>query len=178
MQQPFQSTNFDLAQWQEQLKTGVQIVLTSGKIITVRFLQQQDIDNAFHLEKASFSDAWPRSAFQLEVDDPQFRLSFVGYVEQSLATFMLCYHILDELHINNLAVAADYRNEGIASSMLWLVTQIGIHCGVRVSHLEVRRSNIAAITLYEKFGYKVTAIRKKYYEPDNEDAFLMTRIYE
>lgn len=39
--------------------------------------------------------------------------------------------------------------------------------------LEVRESNIAAISLYDKFGFSTIGTRKKYYQDNNEDALIM-----
>ena len=46
--------------------------------------------------------------------------------------------------------------------------------GARICYLEVRRSNQAAIQLYEQFGFVLTSIRPRYYRDNNEDALLMT----
>ncbi|MBN2012164.1 ribosomal protein S18-alanine N-acetyltransferase [candidate division KSB1 bacterium] len=177
MERPFQSTDFDVQNWREQIKSGVTFTLLNGQQLIVRSIQQHDIGPAYLIEKASFKDAWPKIAFQLEVDDPQYRISLVGYIGDRLVTYILCYHIIDEMHINNIAVANEFRQQGIASTIFWLLTEIGNYCGVHVSHLEVRRSNLAAIALYEKCGYRVVGSRKKYYESDNEDALTMSRYH-
>jgi len=41
--------------------------------------------------------------------------------------------------------------------------------------LEVRQSNLPAIALYEKMGYKNIGIRKKFYEKPVEDAVIMSK---
>jgi ribosomal-protein-alanine N-acetyltransferase len=41
--------------------------------------------------------------------------------------------------------------------------------------LEVRASNVAAIALYEKYGFQQAGLRKGYYQNPREDAIIMTR---
>jgi [ribosomal protein S18]-alanine N-acetyltransferase len=43
----------------------------------------------------------------------------------------------------------------------------------QISTLEVRRSNVAAITLYRALGYRQVGIRPNYYTDEGEDAIVM-----
>ena len=72
----------------------------------------------------------------------------------------------------NLAIKKGYRRRGIGSKLLYLILE---EYRKRVSKvfLEVRPSNLAAIRLYSKFGFKVNRLIKKYYQ-DGEDAYLMS----
>jgi ribosomal-protein-alanine N-acetyltransferase len=45
--------------------------------------------------------------------------------------------------------------------------------GAKRFTLEVRRSNEAAITLYERFGFRIVGYRPGYYADNNEDAAIM-----
>ncbi len=47
--------------------------------------------------------------------------------------------------------------------------------GCTLATLEVRRSNVPAIALYERAGFKTVHVRARYYQDDNEDALVMLR---
>lgn len=82
--------------------------------------------------------------------------------------------MVDEAHIVTIAVRESHRRRGIGELLL-------IHCFERAIEyrqdavtLECRASNEAAITLYEKYGFRRVGLRRRYYSDDNEDAVVMT----
>jgi ribosomal-protein-alanine N-acetyltransferase len=83
--------------------------------------------------------------------------------------------VLDELHINNLAVVPAFRRAGVATALLERVLQEGAALGARRTTLEVRESNEAARLLYERFGFTVSGIRRGYYTKPVEDALVLWR---
>src|SRR5204863_9854147 len=95
--------------------------------------------------------------------------------EGRVVGFCSFWRVSDELHVNNLAVAPDYRRSGAATALLGHVLSEGAKLGaVRVT-LEVRRSNDAARLLYERFGFSVAGIRRGYYTKPEEDALILWR---
>ena len=84
--------------------------------------------------------------------------------------FCSFWRVLDELHINNLAVVPEYRRLGVASALLRRVLDEAARFGIRRTMLEVRQSNAPARQLYEKFGFVVAGTRSKYYTNPIEDA--------
>jgi ribosomal-protein-alanine N-acetyltransferase len=98
---------------------------------------------------------------------------YVARVEGAgIVAFCGCWLFGDELHINTVAVQRDWRRQGIARALLTHV--LADTRAVRAT-LEVRRSNAAALALYEKLGFQVTAVRPKYYENPNEDGLILWR---
>ena len=83
--------------------------------------------------------------------------------------------MLDELHINNLAVLPAYRRSQIGTALLRRVLEDGARLGASRATLEVRRSNDAARMLYEKFGFSVAGVRRGYYSKPSEDALVLWR---
>src|SRR4029078_5872033 len=77
--------------------------------------------------------------------------------------FCSFWRIVDELHINNLAVLPGYRRRGIASTLLMFVLKEGARLGAGSVTLEVRRSNDDARRLYERFGFAASGVRRGYY---------------
>jgi ribosomal-protein-alanine N-acetyltransferase len=83
--------------------------------------------------------------------------------------------VLDEIHINNVAVLPGYRRQGIASLILGRVFSEGRRVGAGRATLEVRRSNESARRLYERFGFTVAGVRRGYYRNPDEDALVLWR---
>src|SRR5207237_10835845 len=89
--------------------------------------------------------------------------------------FCSFWRVLEELHINNLAVAPAERGTGVASALLTRVLADGAKLGASRATLEVRRSNLAARGLYEKFGFSIAGVRPAYYTNPVEDALVLWR---
>jgi ribosomal-protein-alanine N-acetyltransferase len=89
--------------------------------------------------------------------------------------FCSFWKVVDELHINNLAVLPAYRRMGVATSLLTFIFGEGTRLGARRVTLEVRRSNDAARQLYEQFGFSVAGVRTGYYAKPVEDALVLWR---
>jgi ribosomal-protein-alanine N-acetyltransferase len=89
--------------------------------------------------------------------------------------FCSFWRILDELHINNLAVDPLRRQRGIASALLSFVLSEGARLGARRATLEVRRSNDIARHLYERLGFAAAGVRRAYYSNPVEDALVLWR---
>ncbi len=66
-------------------------------------------------------------------------------------------------HILTIDIAPTYRRKGIAQRLLHEVETILREKGIKECRLEVREDNIAALTLYQKLGYKKMGVLEKYY---------------
>ena len=89
--------------------------------------------------------------------------------------FCSFWYVLDEVHVNNLAVLPDYRRRGVASAILKRIFAETRRMGAKRVTLEVRRSNVAAQQLYETFGFAVAGVRRGYYRHPDEDALILWR---
>ena len=85
------------------------------------------------------------------------------------------WHVIDEIHIGNLAVSPKFRRLGIASSLIKNIIKLGQQWQVKRITIEVRQSNENAIKLYHGFGFREVAIRRKYYTHPTEDALVMVK---
>jgi ribosomal-protein-alanine N-acetyltransferase len=135
-----------------------------------------EIDALLAVERASFSNPWTREMYLAELENAD--VSFFYLARDAAGTvvgFCSFWRILDELHINNLAVLPERRREGIAAALLERVLGDGARFNARRATLEVRRSNDAALKLYQRFGFLVAAIRRGYYTHPDEDALVLFR---
>jgi ribosomal-protein-alanine N-acetyltransferase len=134
------------------------------------------IDDILAIEEASFTSPWTRQMYLAELDNrgvSHFYLAKTPHGE--IVGFCSFWQVLEELHINNLAVLPDYRRSQIATTLLQRVLEDGVGLGARRATLEVRRSNEPARMLYEKFGFSVAGLRRAYYSHPVEDALVLWR---
>ena len=129
-----------------------------------------DRDAVLAIEAESFANPWTATTFDAMLDTPVSEVFAARADAGHIIAFCACWLIGDELHINTIAVHRPLRRRGIAYELLRRVLQL---TGAKRSTLEVRRSNDAAIALYAKLGFQVTAIRSNYYENPPEDGLIL-----
>lgn len=78
----------------------------------------------------------------------------------------------DEVHLLDLAVAADVRRTGIATRLVAALATLGRADGASAMTLEVRVSNGAGRGLYHRLGFVDRGTRPGYYQ-DGEDARIL-----
>ena len=141
--------------------------------LSFREMQTSDLDAVMQIETVNFPFPWTAGNFKdsitsghdcvlLQMDD-----SIIGY-----AILMM---VLDEAHLLNISVAPSHKGQGLGRHLLDHMMQIGREKGGLNMFLEVRPSNIAAITLYESIGFNEMGVRPGYYPAHNgrENAVLM-----
>ena len=135
-----------------------------------------EIDAILAVEEASFTNPWTREMYLAELDHPGVAFFYVARdARRRVVGFCSFWRVLDELHINNLAVLAEFRRTGVGSALLARALHEGMARGARRATLEVRRSNAAARQLYGRFGFNVAGVRKDYYTHPVEDALVLWR---
>jgi ribosomal-protein-alanine N-acetyltransferase len=134
------------------------------------------IDAVLAIEEASFTNPWTRVMYLAELENTGVSFCFVAKDPAGrVVGFCSFWRVLDELHINNLAVLPDMRRAGVATALLTHVLSHGARLGARRATLEVRRSNEPARLLYERFGFTVAGVRHGYYTKPVEDALVLWR---
>ena len=83
--------------------------------------------------------------------------------------------ILEEAHITILAVHPNYRGQSLGQALLWALLASAYARGLERATLEVRASNLTALSLYQKFGFKTAGRRRGYYQDNDEDALILWR---
>ena len=137
---------------------------------------EEDIDDILRIESLSFTKGWTREMYLSELEHREVAFFYIARdaVGEAIG-FCSCWRVLDEVHINNLAVLPELRRGGVASALLERVLADGVSNGAHRATLEVRRSNVAALALYGRLGFIVTAARKGYYTHPDEDALVLWR---
>jgi [ribosomal protein S18]-alanine N-acetyltransferase len=141
-----------------------------------RLWEADDLEEVAALEAASFTNPWSREILARELRNRDVvRVYVLRNPEHELLAFCSSWFIADELHINTLAVREDARRRGHATRLLRFVFAEAVFAGAEHATLEVRRSNEAALRLYERFGFEVKGIRPNYYSEPVEDALILWR---
>jgi ribosomal-protein-alanine N-acetyltransferase len=89
-----------------------------------------------------------------------------------LVGFLLAWQVADEVHLIDVIVAASERRQGFGRALVETLLSHARARSSRVVLLEVRRSNLAAQTLYTSLGFEEVGERTAYYA-DGEDALLL-----
>jgi ribosomal-protein-alanine N-acetyltransferase len=89
--------------------------------------------------------------------------------------FITAEKVLDEVNVNNVAVNEKYRRGGVATALLKALEARTE--GARYFLLEVRESNVAAVSLYKSLDYEIAGRRKNFYDTPPEDALFMVKGY-
>lgn len=126
------------------------------------------------LERICFpADPWSESVYRAALDNPAVAVLLAQGEDGALLGYAVLSTVLDEGNLDNIAVAPEARRQGIADALLSALTAFGRE-HLACLMLEVRASNVPAITLYEKHGFAAVGRRKNYYDAPREDAILMT----
>lgn len=134
-----------------------------------------DLDEVLYIERASFTTPWSRRAFITELTENHYALYLVARRGDRVVGYAGMWIILDEAHITNIAVHPACRGQGVGTLLMQAVVERTTARGCRKVTLEVRRSNLVAQHLYERFGFRFQGVRKGYYTDTGEDAFVMVR---
>jgi [ribosomal protein S18]-alanine N-acetyltransferase len=133
-----------------------------------------DLDDVVALEAQSFANPWSRDMLARELRNSEVaRVYVLRRPDGHLLAFCGCWFVYEELHINTLAVQVEERRRGLATTLLRFVFAEATAAGLSRATLEVRRSNEAALRLYERLGFEVQAIRPNYYSQPVEDALIL-----
>lgn len=158
--------------------------------VRVRQAVQADLLAVLRIERSSFDQPWPFSAFERYLGEPGFLVAIkepgvsggypsdqtdqgdaervIGYVVANLVP----NHGLPFGHVKDIAVHADHRGEGVGRKLLEQALQVLEVRGARSVKLEVRASNERALSLYRDFGFEYLRTVPRYYD-DGEDALIL-----
>lgn len=108
-----------------------------------------------------------------EMLEDQVSKVYVYETDDKIVGFIIATDLTETCDILSLIVDPEYRNRKIATNLIdYLISELDEN--LKLITLEVRANNTAAIHLYDKFGFEVVNVRKKYYA-NGDDAYLMAR---
>lgn len=143
--------------------------------LIIRRAEEGDAKVMAQLDTICFAMPWSEKSFLHEITENDLALYLAAEVGGILVGYAGIWAIIDEGHITNVAVHPDYRRKGIAKALMEVMLENCREEGILYQTLEVRPSNLAALRLYESFGFQAVGRRKGYYEDNGEDALIMWR---
>mgnify|MGYP001027351174 CR=1 FL=1 len=140
--------------------------------VDIRRLSLRDLSAIEEIERGSYDTPWSRSMFAGELAKPG-SVCLGAFEEEQLAGYLITSRYVDAWHVMNIAVGPQHRRRGIATGLLEKLFELAGDDQERGFTLEVRVSNIGAIKLYERLGFRGRGIRRGYYTDNREDALIM-----
>ncbi|MBQ2701041.1 MAG: ribosomal protein S18-alanine N-acetyltransferase [Clostridia bacterium] len=140
--------------------------------MVIRRMTLADVSQVHGIEHSTFATPWSLDSFEKEAVNPCARY-LVAELDGKVIGFAGLWLVLDEGHVTNIAIAEDYRGKGYGRALTQALMQYASNLGITYVTLEVRRSNERAQNLYKSLGFVSVGVRKRYYEDNQEDAFLM-----
>jgi ribosomal-protein-alanine N-acetyltransferase len=175
-------------------------MLTSSRY-QLRTMSEADIPQVSAIEEEAFATQWPRTAYRRELANklarylvvvdrtqeppsaPQRRRSLLDLFHRSqevegaqeyVVGYVGVWLMVDEAHIVAIAVRQGYRRQGLGELLLAEAIELALDNQQENMTLEVRRSNLSAQALYEKYRFIKVGLRKRYYSDNREDAVIMS----
>jgi ribosomal-protein-alanine N-acetyltransferase len=148
-----------------------------SRSLQIRRLVYPDLPQVMAIERRVFPTPWSLAMFVLE-RSKQSGICLAAVLDgqngRRLAGYLICSRYEQVWHVMNVAVDIEHQRSGVASALLAeLYVQVDDE-DARFT-LEVRRSNYAAIHLYEREGFRASGVRWRYYQDNGEDALVMWR---
>ena len=145
--------------------------------LKIRRLVYPDLPQVMAIERRVFPTPWSLAMFVLELSK-QSGICLAAVLEEEdgrrLVGYLICSRYDQVWHVMNVAVDIDRQRAGVATALLAELYARVDDERARFT-LEVRRSNHAAIHLYEREGFQAAGMRRRYYQDNGEDALVMWR---
>lgn len=141
-----------------------------------RRMTVSDLPAVMEIEKEAFTNPWSLEMVKKELTQ---EWSTVLLLEEStpwgweLRAFAIFWIVADEVHVLNVATHVASRKKGFGRMIMNELLLVARSRNCKLGTLEVRRSNVAAITLYSRLGFRTVGLRPAYYADNQEDAVIM-----
>lgn len=136
-------------------------------------LCKEHLADVAKIEESSFAEPWSEKALSYLLTGDNFGV--VLLLDGEAAAYGGVSVAIPDADITNVATLPLYRRRGYAKRVVLGLFDEAKKRGIESLYLEVRRSNVAAIALYESLGFFTVGERKNFYSAPREDAVLMKK---
>lgn len=146
--------------------------------MTVRRATIEDAKEIFAIEMDCFSVPWSLDSIEAELINQEKKLYYVIEDTEGVVGYAGAWLVYDEGQITNIAIRLSARRQGFGATLTRALIEECFKRGMHEIFLEVRISNLSALSLYRQLGFTVKGMRKNYYSEPKEDAYIMSLIKE
>ena len=146
--------------------------------MTVRRATIEDAKEIFAIEMECFSVPWSLESIETELLNEDKKLYYVVEDVNGVVGYAGAWLVYDEGQITNIAIRPSARRQGFGAKLTSALIEECFKRGMHEIFLEVRISNLSALSLYRQLGFTVKGMRKNYYSEPKEDAYIMSLIKE
>lgn len=143
------------------------------KRVTVVKMTKDDVEEVYNIEALINKHHWSKESFFNELANNLASYYCVKDENNKILSYIGLWRIFEEAHITTLGVHPDYRRFQLAQILLIQAIELCYKEMIKYITLEVRESNVPAISLYEKFLFESIGMRKNYYQDNGENAIIM-----
>ena len=142
--------------------------------ITISQMSKDDVEAVVQIEAEAYGKHhWAKSSFYDEMSNNLAKYYVARNSDGEIIGYAGTWHIIDEGHITTIAVKNECLRQHIGEAIMKSIIDDCYKNNIKYLTLEVRVSNLPAIKLYEKYGFKSLGTRKGYYQDNDEDALIM-----
>jgi len=147
--------------------------LDSKDLMRIRKMDPVDLPDVMAIEAKNYQFPWTEGVFK----DCFRAMNYVNWVceapDDSIVGYSIISVAVGEAHIMNISVSPDFQRQGVGQKMLEHLIEFARPRAQKL-FLEVRPSNVGAMNLYRKAGFREIGVRKGYYpaEGGREDAIM------
>lgn len=140
-----------------------------------RAVREADLPALHALETRAFPFPWTLGNLS-DALRSGYRMELLQDAQGGLQGHMVVMDGVDELHLLDVAVAPEQQGRGLGRGWMRRLAECARHAAAQQVWLEVRRSNLPALRLYERTGFVHQGVRKGYYPAPGgrEDALVMS----
>tara|TARA_A100001011_G_scaffold75499_1_gene77622 strand:+ start:408 stop:863 length:456 start_codon:yes stop_codon:yes gene_type:complete len=147
--------------------------------MTIRKMKESDLPAVSRIEKLNHIQPWSENVLT-----DCYHSDYLCFVaeengcQKELTGYLILSQVLEEAHLLNLCVSLESQGLGLGRKLTARGIKEVVKGRARKMFLEVRRSNLKALSLYESFGFREIGIRKNYYQGSSlsEDAVVMALV--
>lgn len=145
------------------------------KNLLIRKMDMSDVPFVLHYETKTFDQHVEEKALYEEIIENQVSHYYMALVNEERIGYIGVWVPKPNAEILTLYIKEEYRKKEYGFALLYFVMEELEKEHIESVTLEVRMSNIAAVSLYKKLGFEHVSTRKNYYK-DGEDALLMYKL--
>jgi len=136
-------------------------------------MRRRHLRQVLRIESQVYPRPWSAALFLQEMTRKADRVYLVARWDSQVIAYGGVMLAPPEAHITTIAVDPAWHRNHVGTKMMLGLIDSATARGARSVSLEVRKSNMGAQAMYERFGFRPVGVRRGYYVETGEDAIVM-----